>query len=97
MNASTLESDRPLRVLSARLRERLAVVTHATRCLAASGYRVTRQDLRLDGAQRPLLYVANADEALRDDFTQIARQLVGGQLCLVARYLDVDVCIPLHH
>lgn len=90
---SRLTSDQPLRVLTPELRDRLQRATHATRALAAKGYRVIRQDLRLNSRLRPLLVVVNGDEKLRADLTQIAGHATPSGMAVVGKFLDVDLCL----
>lgn len=96
MNQSTLSSDQPLKVLTPTLRDRLQAATYATRVLAASHYRVSYQDLRLQSDRRPVLTVANHDERLRAELQHIKIERHGKGRAVIGQFLDVDLCLPQH-
>jgi hypothetical protein len=88
---STLSSDQDFKVLTPSLREKLRAAAYATRVLAKSGYRVVRQDLRINTTRRPVLTVCNGNEQLLDDLTQIAREPTPEGMVVIGRFLDVDL------
>lgn len=95
MVASTLLSDKPLSILNSRLSERLDLVNGIKRELAAGGYRIVAQDLRLASSKRPLLRLERGDEALREKLSQIAFNQDEHGRYIVGRFRGVDVRWPV--
>lgn len=90
---STLNSDRPLRVLNDGLRDRLAAAANAYRELTAAGFVVMRQDL-LRKDKRPLMVLAAGTEELRSQLRGVMQTEIGGSVMTLGRYGQVDVCWP---
>jgi hypothetical protein len=92
-----MPADRPLKVLTPDLAERLTAVNAAWRLLVPAGYRPINQDLRLGSNKRPLLFLPHGDEALRNRLREIAVLIdtEDGTRAVVGRLLDVDVRFPL--
>lgn len=89
--ASTLESDKPLAVLNQTLAERLDLVNGIKRVLAKGGYRIVRQDLRLRGDKRPLLYLDHGDQVLLNKLNNVATTREGDAKRIIGRLHGVDV------